>query len=55
MKKQYKIVLLQVCYYINALLGKLIRPVLFSKLTLPLMVLTTDSGCSKISFCIKEL
>lgn len=30
-------------------------PVLSSKLTLPLMVLTTDSGCSKISFCMKEL
>lgn len=30
-------------------------PVLLSKLTLPLMVLTTDSGCSKISFCMKEL
>lgn len=27
--------------------------VLSSKLTRPRMVLTTDSGCSKISFCIK--
>ena len=26
-----------------------------SKLILPLMVLTTDSGCSKISFCMKVL
>lgn len=34
--------------YLNA-------PVLLSKLILPLMVLTTDSGCSNISFCMKEL
>ncbi len=30
-------------------------PVLLSKQILPLMVLTTDSGCSNISFCIKAL
>merc|ERR1719225_2141963 len=28
---------------------------LSSKLILPLIVFTTDSGCSKISFCMKEL
>lgn len=30
-------------------------PVLVSKFTRPLMVLKTDSGCSKISFCINAL
>lgn len=30
-------------------------PVLVSKFTRPLMVLKTDSGCSKISFCMNAL